>query len=39
MFSNGNFEDELQPASVLSHNKRGVVSMANHGPNTNSSQL
>ncbi|RPB05902.1 cyclophilin-like protein [Choiromyces venosus 120613-1] len=33
----GKFEDEIKPA--LRHNVRGVVSMANSGPNTNASQF
>eukprot|EP01025_Chloroclados_australasicus_P049996 TRINITY_DN5710_c0_g1_i4.p1 TRINITY_DN5710_c0_g1~~TRINITY_DN5710_c0_g1_i4.p1 ORF type:complete len:167 (+),score=14.00 TRINITY_DN5710_c0_g1_i4:316-816(+) len=34
---NGKFEDEIVPG--LSHEKRGVLSCANSGPNTNGSQF
>lgn len=34
---NDKFEDEIKPQ--LSHTGRGILSMANSGPNTNGSQL
>jgi peptidyl-prolyl cis-trans isomerase-like 3 len=33
----GNFEDEI--VSTLQHDRRGILSMANSGPNTNASQF
>ena len=35
--NNGKFEDEFN--KLLKHDERGVIAMANSGPNTNGSQF